>query len=443
MQIHHTLLVCFALVAKPTPCFAGNWISRITAEEARNARDQAHNLGRPEGLEVIPPRRRNQIESRHGDRKDISTAPTPIRSEFPNVGTRHPLIMQKGRHTLPLTENSRRRKEEVLRDHIHEKSKGIQNALYDKRFVVDALDNVSSGKWFNTPKGKVSLRVLLGQGTYGKVYSGKLCDSNGSCRVVAVKFQKPIMRPFKLPFGLPDHYAEIEHEYAMMKIMRGVEGFAPPHTANFAGTWKYYVTDLLGQDIHTISESYNFRVPFKVAIHLTRQMLLRIRQLHEKGYVAQDIHSGNFVLDHSGTVYMIDLAFAFPWKQEDGSHIPDGVSHFPTQRDRKSPVATRREDKGLETSRADDLERLLYLVLEMFNGELPWAKVKDLGEFKRLKSTLTDSPQNLCKRMNVPWLSPVFEAVFVLGFQDEPPYSGIDKFLLKLSRRKDLASFRR
>ena len=445
MRMACILVIVFTVSLQIPQSLAGNWVSHNPVLGVRLVRDEMPPLGRPERREAVSSRARNGSEMKNAGRVGFTSTQQPAvqQSELLATKFRNPLVWQNGARTLPLPRESRHTRDAVLRDHIHERSKGIRSVLYDRRFAIDSLDKTTSLSWFHTSKGKVSLHVLLGEGTYGKVYSGTLCEAIRACRSVAVKFQKPIGRPFNLPKGLPVNYAQIEHEYEMMKIMREVEGFAKPYTANFAGKWKYYVTDLLGMDIHAVSESYSFRVPFKVGIHLARQMLLRIRQLHEKGFVAQDIHSGNFVLDYSGTVYMIDLAFAFRWRLPDGSHIPDTESHFPARRGKRPPVATRREDQGLETSRADDLERLLYLILEMYGGALPWARIKDLTQYERLKSSLTDAPQKLCERMKMPWLSPLFVAVFKLGFKDDPPYTSIDKFLVRLSHRRDLASFRR
>lgn len=315
---------------------------------------------------------------------------------------------------------------------------------YDRRFAVDDLDEVVSRGSFACSKGQVFVHYLLGEGSYGKVFSGILNKSDGTQRRIAIKFQKPIKKRFQFPLGLPSHYAEIEHEYAMMKLMKGVKGFVSADAANFAGKWKYFVTDLLGPDIHAYCKAFNFRLKVDVAIRLTRQMLMRIRTVHEKGYVAQDVHLGNFVLDQQGRVHMIDLAFAFPYRQIDGTHIPDTPSHFPFRRDRrKVDLATRREEEGLETSRADDIERLLYMLLEMLGGNLPWARENDDMEAKRIKYVLTSDPRRLCKIRNVPWLSQLFVKVFKLKFDQEPPYSWIDGYLKDIPNFKEIASFER
>ena len=317
-------------------------------------------------------------------------------------------------------------------------------AKYDKRFAVDDSDKIAAGSTFKCSRGEISLHDALGEGVYGVVFSGTLTGLDGSRSEVAVKFQKPIRSRFQFPIGLPSHYAEIEHEYRMMKRMSGEKGFARVYAPNFSGKWKYFVTDLLGPDVFSFCEGYNFRVGLPKAIWLTRQMLLRIRALHQKGYVAQDIHLGNFVLSHEGVVHMIDLAFAFPYRQVDGTHIPDTPSHFPfRQGRRKVDMATRREEQGLETSRADDIERLLYMLLEMLGGELPWAIEHDDIKAKQIKDTLTNDPARLCKTRGVPWLSPLFVKVFKLSFDAEPPYSWIDGYLKDLLNIKEIASFKR
>ncbi len=421
-------------------CQGGNWVSRNAGETKDDVHEQVPPRVQQTRHRVLPhSTTRDEISSKYRNPGEVHAE----RSAFTNSKPDDSRIRHQGPHSVPLINHSIRTNHRRIEDTIREKAKAIVSPLHDKRYAVNSLKDVTSTSYFISPKGKVSLHVRLGEGSYGKVYSGTLCGDNGSCRSVAVKFQKPLKRVFNFPFGLPDHYGEIEHEYAMMKRMRDVDGFPKPRTANFAGAWKYYLTDLLGKDVYEISTSYDFRVPLQTAIFLTRQMLLRIQGLHVEGYVAQDIHSGNFVMDHKGTVYMIDLAFAFPWRMENGDHIPDQPSHFPQRKLRRPPMATRREEKGLETSRADDLERLLYILLEMLGGPLPWEEVKDPVKAMEMKRYLTDDPQRLCKHLNVPWLGSLFATVFRLKFSEEPPYSDMDRELRRLSRRSDLASFRR
>jgi hypothetical protein len=302
----------------------------------------------------------------------------------------------------------------------------------DTRFALDSIETALASSGFETPLGKVTLSVLLGEGTYGKVYSAQLTGSDGTQRQVAVKFQKPIKRWFNFPLGLPPNYGQIEHEFSMMKLMRRDRGFTRPHAANFAGKYKYYITDLIGQDLFSIMENYNYRVPLREAISITRQILSRIRALHDRGYIGQDIHPGNFLMDFKGRLYMIDLAFAFPWQYAGGVHIPDAPSHFPHGKTRKPPMATRREERDLETSRADDLERMLYILIQMLRGSLPWKRETDKNKAAEIKRQLTANPGELCRKMKLQELTLLFDTVFKLKFYDDPPYDYIDQLLKNL-----------
>lgn len=101
--------------------------------------------------------------------------------------------------------------------------------------------------------------------------------------------------------------------------------------------------------------------------------------------------------------------------------------------------------KGIELSRKDDLESLMYVMLFFFKGNLPWQnmnipdkdRTKSVGELK-VKFPLSD----LCKDLPNEFIkiieySRIFEHIYRylrgLHFKDEPDYQLIISYLMKAS----------
>ena len=128
-----------------------------------------------------------------------------------------------------------------------------------------------------------------------------------------------------------------------------------------------------------------------------------------------DIHFGNFMIQHN-TVYAIDLGMAFPYASN-GKHIASGRSPIPDAI-KNHRFTSRNDDRGLTLSRRDDLERLVYLIIDMMTGTLPWSSLSG-SDRRRFKASL--SPSDICAAAR--WMLPAVEHVWKLGFRDKPNYN--------------------
>jgi serine/threonine protein kinase len=280
-----------------------------------------------------------------------------------------------------------------------------------------------------TMSGTVLLTRRLGSGSFGEVYKGEFLDGDLAGKKVALKrdFQRSPLK-FRRGFKVPFKYTEIEHEFDMMYMLRNKHGFPEVYAANFAGRNKYYVMELLGrslQAIRTNGGTGTWRFPAHVAVPIAIQMLNRVQTVHNAGYIAYDLHFGNFLIkEETNTVYMIDLGMAYPYII-DGRHITETQSPIP-YKPKMHEYTSRQDERDLISSRRDDVERLLFLVVKLMVRRLPWDRAKDISRIRKFKvKTLT--PSIICK--NLPWLEPAFKHVFGLAFDEEPDYEFIQKVL--------------
>lgn len=318
-----------------------------------------------------------------------------------------------------------------------------------KDFAVDSLEDILVKGSFESADGTVVgvHREPIGQGHFAKVYRGTLLKRDGSEERVAIKFEIPTGGPFKSRIIMPRHYAQIEHEYDMMKQMEPKPGFPKIFAHNFSGKYKYYIIQYIGKSLDTIRLEYpNYRIPLTKCLRIARRVLERIRAVHEEGFVVYDIHPGNFLIDKNRNVYMIDLSYAFPWKQGNGLHIEKANSPFNFKGARLSPLATKREENGQLTSRADDIQRFLYMLLILMSGHLPWQDEVNNDRAKQMKLDMT--PTQLCEYMDAIWLTNVLEKVSKLPFNADPPYDLIeftleDKLIAEKQRKLSTSRDRR
>lgn len=304
----------------------------------------------------------------------------------------------------------------------------IQDPALNPQFSVESLELVLKKKKLQTSIGYIKLDAYVGSGAFGKVFSGHLKRHDGSVNRVAIKFQKPLFGPLDPAIPMPKNYAEIEHEYKIMDRMSTYDGFVRVFAPNFAGRYKYYVMDYIGPDVDTLrGKREKFRLKTIMGLEIARQMLNRIRAVHAEGWVVHDIHPGNFLIDEQNKVYMIDLAFAYPYRDRDGTHISPNRAPFVFSNMRMLALASRREEKGELSSRIDDIERFLYMLILILKGSLPWEAVKNVQDARRMKLTMT--PEELCDAVHLKWLTPVFSYVFQHSFDADPPYRYIDETL--------------
>ena len=286
---------------------------------------------------------------------------------------------------------------------------------------------VSEGKTILTRIGRVKVIKRLGDGTYGSVFKAEWIEGR---RPVALKVELPQSVSKCVVGNAPDGYLSIEHEWRMMAAMNGTDGFPTVYTSDFSGNFKYYVMQLLGQSLSSIRKTYSDKcIPVSRLRRFAHQMLNRIAALHARDALMLDIHLGNFLIVNE-KVYVIDLGMAIPFKYETGQHVRYTSSPISNQC-KNDHYASMHDAAGLSVSRRDDLERLLYVLVDLTTNRLPWSNVKSSERIQDIKKNST--PKSICVG-RAKWLLSAMEYVFSLSFFEKPNYSYIHKLLDGKSR---------
>jgi len=246
----------------------------------------------------------------------------------------------------------------------------------------------SPGDLLWTQIGWLKVREQLGDGAFGTVFKASLDRGR---RNVALKIEKP--RTFTKYVDnddeIPD-FTYLTHEYRMMRIFNNTLGFPVVYDGFMVGALKYYSMQLLWTDLESfrIKSGGHFETPFVRAVGV--QAVSRLRAMHDRGFLMNDLHLGNFLLARDGLVYISDLSWSTRF-MIDGIHISQ-MPWLPTRDSR---------------SRRDELIILLKLLAKLSRGS------DFLNEI---------SIKQICQA-EAGWLEPAFRYTHSLDFYEEPDYN--------------------
>mmetsp|Transcript_16484 Transcript_16484/g.29730 ORF Transcript_16484/g.29730 Transcript_16484/m.29730 type:complete len:373 (+) Transcript_16484:270-1388(+) len=269
---------------------------------------------------------------------------------------------------------------------------------------------------------RVANRFLLGKklgnGSFGVVYQAY--DSTTS-KQVAVKLESVRV---KVP--------QLANEASTIRALTGSKGFPELLWNGTEGAYNILVTDLLGDSLETNA----FSLTTVVACAL--QTLERLQTLQEKNFVHRDLKPDNILIgtDDPDTTYLIDFGLARKYRD------PKTKQHIP-YKENKSLTGTARyasvnSHLGIEQSRRDDLESLVYILVYFFKGILPWQGIKEknkrvryimIGEAKRQAS-----PKVICQGMPEEF-GDILEYARAMRFEEPPNYTMLMSKLSNLAKK--------
>lgn len=293
-----------------------------------------------------------------------------------------------------------------------------------KRNITTLDRMVQPGDAVGTDMGVMQIGKKLGEGSYGAVFDAYWSTAG---KTIAFKVEKP---PEISNFGnspiVPRDFSRITYELGVMLKFNGTYGFPLVYTANMNGMFKYYAMQKLGKSLSALRKEAGGRLTTRKVVRVAGEILDRLEVVHKKGFLMYDMHLGNFLLKDD-VLFVIDLGMAFPYILN-GRHINQGNSFIPASY-KNHIFASRMDSKGMIVSRRDELERYLYLLVMLSKGSLPWSSHKETT--KVIMHKLNSRIEDIC-RDEAEWLTPAFEYVYSMRFDETPNY----EFFRKLFRSK-------
>ncbi|XP_017870014.1 PREDICTED: casein kinase I [Drosophila arizonae] len=280
--------------------------------------------------------------------------------------------------------------------------------------------------------GDYKLLDQFDKGCFGDVYLGKSLYTGER---VAIKLEKKRTA-----------HPQLAYEYRVYKTMRPALGLPRVHYYGEEDDYNALVMDLLGPSLYYLFEFCGHAFTMKTVLMLADELLLRLEQVHGRGFVHRDIKPENLCIGHDLTckfVHLIDFGLSKKyWDPISNVHIPyrEDCSLTGTAR-----FASINAHEGIEQSRRDDLVSVGYLLIYFLSGSLPWQnlpaptkekKYEAIYEMKRSLSSeqlCSDYPNEFAMYLNY---------CYKLGFTTKPDYAMLRKrfrgLFNKLYYKRDL-----
>ncbi|KAA6363122.1 MAG: putative Tau-tubulin kinase 1, partial [Streblomastix strix] len=265
----------------------------------------------------------------------------------------------------------------------------------------------------------------LGSGSYGVIFSA-IYSSGPNQKHVAIKLEK-ILPQFTLQ----------ANEVLVMKTMENSRHFAKFYQCGTHEGYKFVVMELLGPSLLQLA---NRQFPFKFSLSQLLKFGIQgietLCDLHSAGFVHRDIKPDNFMIGNSlktaGTIYLIDFGLCKRMIKQNGIIIkPSQYTSFRGTVRYASPNAHRH----LELGRQDDLISLLYVLVELYVGKLPWNNITDPDIVLSLK--IEHQGSQLVENMPLEFKQFV-NHIFSLNYEDEPDYLYLISLLESIADREGI-----
>lgn len=244
-------------------------------------------------------------------------------------------------------------------------------------------------------------------------------------------------------------------ENYITQLMKNEEGF-PQNYGCFNYENKIIIAQtLFGPSIRKLFDFCNQKFTLRTICLIFIQTLKRLKNLHQIGFLHNDINMQNLTwgcffsgkLIKRETINLIDFSLSsryicpiFDKKKNKKSII--GYEAYPKEKIKTLYGTLAYLDKsvldGYRQSRKTDLISLIYLIIEMFKGELPWSeistkkiseKIKDIKKIhKNIKSMelFSEVPSEFYM---------IYNELQKLNFGDKPEYDKYENIILDLLLR--------
>jgi serine/threonine protein kinase len=219
------------------------------------------------------------------------------------------------------------------------------------------------------------------------------------------KMQKEIKRKADMIYFEYMQYNNLQHP----NIAR-----IPPNAYGEANGYRFLVMEKL-QD--TLFARYEANGPFaeRIAASLFITILDVFEYLHKNNKLYVDVNPDNFIFGPNNQLYCTDFGLASSYVGIRGhvDCVQGNVCGTPT-------YLSLDAHNGFTHARKDDIEGLLYMMIHMMKGDLPWHAAQSDVECVQIKESTDLS--DLCS-----WLSQVWLQCLVLirecEFADKPDYA--------------------
>ena len=251
----------------------------------------------------------------------------------------------------------------------------------------------------------------IGFGSFSNVYKGKNLKTNEE---VAVKVESKYEG---------SNILHLEYYYHDI-LSKNKNDFIPKlYGLYYSKENNYLVSQLLGYSLGQIKGKIEQNFDEFSIKNIAKKAILCLEYIHSKGIIHRDIKPDNIVLDKDyKKLYFIDFGLSKEYKRNN-MHIPFRTKINPTGTLR---YMSKYCNKMMEVSRRDDVISLIYVLIFLYKGSLPWQGVEGSTKSEKYKLVADKKMQltseevcNGCPK----YFKKLLDYSYKLSFEDEPNYN--------------------
>ena len=217
----------------------------------------------------------------------------------------------------------------------------------------------------------------IGKGLFSEVFEGEHITTH---QKLAIKLEHKSM-----------NYPQVKYEAALLEQLRGSIGIPLTYWTGKENVYTALVMERLGNNLGELKKACGGRFSLKTTLMIADQLLCIFEGFHDKGVIHRDIKPENFVTGYakdSANLYTIDFGLGKRFLQ---NRVVEGEVqekvHIPFQTGKsllgQMTYASIHNLSHEELSRRDDLESLLYMLINLVVGELPWSSISSSKKSKK------------------------------------------------------------
>lgn len=260
--------------------------------------------------------------------------------------------------------------------------------------------------------GKYEVVKKLSEGSFGSVFEGKNVRTQEQ---VAIKVELK-QQPAKA----------LKMEAKIYQLLKEEDGFPRLKWYGTNANINYLVIDFLGFSLEQQASEPKEVISI---ISMGIQMIQRLKTLHEKCILHRDVKPCNFLFgkNNSKKIYLIDMGFCKRYCV-DGKHIEPKVLSHPIGTPNYVSINVH---NNIEPSRRDDMESLVYVLIYLLKGCVPWGHLPFGKEMAQHKN-------QYCKNCEYEFIIQMISHIRHLRFEEKPNYNYLISILSKSQAQESL-----
>ena len=216
---------------------------------------------------------------------------------------------------------------------------------------------------------KYEVLEKIGQGCFGQIYKGRNIRTGEN---VAIKVE-PIVNQTKL----------LKNETKIYQYLAQGQGIPKVKWFGVDEKNNYMVVTLLGDSLSDVVKKKG-TFSLEDVLKIGKQLLERLQYVHNMGLIHRDVKPDNFLMGKDNLIFLIDFGLCKKYLKDD--------VHIENKKLSKllgTPAFVSVNIHNLnQPSRRDDLESMVYTMMFLYYGSLPWFNQEDVDLIKSEKIQL-------------------------------------------------------